>query len=622
MKRQDVVFSGMRPTGRLHLGNYWGALKNWVGLMTQYPCYFSVVDWHMLTTGYNDTSELKANVREMVLDWLAAGLDPAQCVIFRQSDVPEHAELALMLAMITPLSSLENNPTWKEQLQELSKTKANGESSFPKRKKELQEISRVKAAAPPTKRRRKPLKQIRTTAAQYELRTFGFLGYPVLQAADILLYHGTKVPVGQDQLPHLELSREIARKFNHAFGEVFAEPQPLLTPTPKVPGTDGRKMSKSYHNAIDIYETAASLEKKVKSMYTDPTRKRADDPGHPEPCPENPPGCSVYALHKLYADESFVKTRGDVCRAGQIGCSACKKDLLLRRCLSHSTTSAAAARRYGRRRRMIDAILADGARKRAPSREDDGRSAPRDEAPLMAEKPYQVTLELFEGPLDLLLFLVKKDDLDIHNIPIALITTEYLKYLDMMKELNLDVAGEFLVMAATLMAYKARALLPSQAALNEEDGPDPTAELAQKLLEYQKFKEATKFFAGKADEMAGTYFRGAPVFEEAEKSPNLSLFELMDHIRVILADADEEDESRQVAGEEFPIEEKIAKIMFLLSNVSVIAWEDLFADERKRRGIIACFLAMLELTKLQKIFIRQDANFGKIRIFKKEEGRR
>jgi segregation and condensation protein A len=237
----------------------------------------------------------------------------------------------------------------------------------------------------------------------------------------------------------------------------------------------------------------------------------------------------------------------------------------------------------------------------------------------MPEKAYQVNLELFEGPLDLLLFLVKKDDLDIHNIPIAHITKEYLAYLELLKELNLDVAGEFLVMAATLMAYKSRALLPSQIPLNEDEGPDPTAQLAAKLLEYQKFKEASKFLMGKADEMSNVFFRGAPHFEEADKSPNLSLFELMEHIKVILEDADDEDESRQVAGEEFPIEEKIDKILFLLRDVSVIAWEDLFADERKRRGIIACFLAMLELTKLQKIFIRQDANFGKIRIFKKEK---
>lgn len=315
MKRADVVFSGMRPTGRLHLGNYWGALKNWVDLQAQYPCFFSVVDWHMLTTGYDDTSKLRENCREMVLDWLAAGLDPAQCVIFKQSDVPEHAELALMLSMVTPLGWLENNPTWKEQLQELAKTKHQividtGDSDPKTRKLTVTKTETVEAAGGDS------------------LRTYGFLGYPVLQAADILLYHGTKVPVGQDQLPHVELSREIARKFNHVFGEVFAEPQALLTPTPKVPGLDSRKMSKSYGNAIDIYETEKSLEKKIKSAYTDPNRKTATDPGNPLPCLANPPGCSVYALHKLYADTDFYMRRGDECRGGQLGCGACKKDLL------------------------------------------------------------------------------------------------------------------------------------------------------------------------------------------------------------------------------------------------------------------------------------------------------
>lgn len=235
----------------------------------------------------------------------------------------------------------------------------------------------------------------------------------------------------------------------------------------------------------------------------------------------------------------------------------------------------------------------------------------------MSEKGYEVRLELFEGPLDLLLFLVRKDDLDIHHIPIAHITREYLSYLDLMKELNLDVAGEFLVMAATLMAYKSRALLPHQDGPGEGlEGPDPTSELAQKLLEYQKFKEASKFLSGRAEEMSNVFFRGAPCFEESEKSPNLSLFELMDHLRVILDNA--EDDSREVSGEEFPIEEKIDKILFLLAERPMIEWEDLFADERKRRGIFACFLAMLELAKLQRIFIRQDENFGKIRIFKKE----
>ncbi len=282
---KPLVFSGMRPTGRLHLGNYFGALKNWVDLQEKYPCYFCVVDWHMLTTGYENTSSLKDNIREMVLDWLAAGLDPEKCVIFKQSDVPEHAELALLLGMTTPLSWLENNPTWKEQLQELAKTKE-------------------------------------------ELRTFGFLGYPVLQAADILLYNANKVPVGQDQLPHIELSREIVRRFNSFFPDTFVEPEALLTWSPKVPGTDGRKMSKSYGNTIQILETEDSLKEKIRSLYTDPTRIKSTDPGHPEPCAENPPGCSAFSLHNIYADEDFVKQRKSDCRAGKIGCVACKKDLL------------------------------------------------------------------------------------------------------------------------------------------------------------------------------------------------------------------------------------------------------------------------------------------------------
>jgi tryptophanyl-tRNA synthetase len=348
MKRADTVFSGMRPTGRLHIGHYWGVLKNWVDLQDKFPCFFSVADWHMLTTGYDDTTKLQEYCREMVLDWLAAGLDPAKCVIFKQSDVPEHAELALMLAMVTPLSWLENNPTWKEQLQELSKTKGTDAPA------------EMKAGGAATKTRGEVIDEQVQRAEAERLRSHGFIGYPVLQTADILLYHGTKVPVGQDQLPHIELSRQIARRFNQFFGEVFAEPQPLLTPTPKVPGTDGRKMSKSYNNAVDIYESAASLEKKVKGMYTDPTRKAATDPGHPEPCAENPPGCSVYAMHKLYADAAFVAQRGADCRAGKLGCSACKKDLLAE---MSGPFDEFRRRREALSASQVEAVLAAGAEK-------------------------------------------------------------------------------------------------------------------------------------------------------------------------------------------------------------------------------------------------------------------
>jgi len=318
MSDKKIVMSGMRPTGRLTLGNYWGALQNWLKLQDEYQCYFSVADWHMLTTGYEKTGHLQTDVREMVLDWLAAGLDPDKCVIFQQSRVPQHAELTLLLSMITPISWLENNPTYKEQLQELAKTKLSQALDDPavldKKMREklggvaLEELEPHKGAK------------------KFELRTQGFLGYPVMQTADIAAYGAHLVPVGQDQLPHIEISREIVRKFNSIYGPVLIEPKGLVTQTPKLPGIDGRKMSKSYGNGIELAEDAAGLKSKVMSMYTDPTKIRKDDPGHPEPCAENPPGCVVFALHKLYGDA--LEQREADCRTGAMGCVACKKDLL------------------------------------------------------------------------------------------------------------------------------------------------------------------------------------------------------------------------------------------------------------------------------------------------------
>ncbi len=229
---------------------------------------------------------------------------------------------------------------------------------------------------------------------------------------------------------------------------------------------------------------------------------------------------------------------------------------------------------------------------------------------------YEVHLEMFEGPLDLLLFLIKKDDLDVYNIPISHITREYLTYLDMMKEMNLDMAGEFLVLAATLMAIKAKTLLPSQEVL-EDEGPDPRAELIAKLLEYQKFKQAAAFLEKRADEFKDVYYRGAPHFEDSEKTLAISMFDLMASLREVL-DRAEDGGKEQVLGEEYPIEEKINKIMNILAKRPFISWDELFADEKKRKSIISCFLALLELTKLQRIFIRQDGNFAKITVYKKE----
>ena len=340
------VLSGMRPTGQLHLGNYHGALRNWVELQYKYPCFFFVADWHALTTGYEDTSQLARHTEEMLIDWLAAGLNPGVATLFVQSQVPEHAELHLLLSMITPLSWLERVPTYKDQQAEL---------------------------------------------AEKDLATYGFLGYPLLQSADILLYRPGYVPVGEDQVAHVEITREIARRFNHLYGReagfedkaeraigelgarnsalyrelrkkfqeqgdeasleraralvqgnaritvadrerllgyleggslnILPEPQVLLTPTPKLLGLDGRKMSKSYGNTIGLREDPDTVAKKLRTMQTDPARVRRTDPGDPQNCP-------VWSMHEVYSDESTRAWAAAGCRSASIGCLECKKPLI------------------------------------------------------------------------------------------------------------------------------------------------------------------------------------------------------------------------------------------------------------------------------------------------------
>ena len=267
------VLSGMRPSGRLHLGHLHGALSNWVELQKSYDCFYFVADWHALTTEYENTSNIKNNSIDMVIDWLSVGVDPEKSTIFVQSQLPEHAELYLFLSMITPLPWLERCPTYKEQLKEI---------------------------------------KLR------DLHTYGFLGYPVLQAADILIYKADKVPVGEDQLPHLELTREIARRFNSFYGEILAEPKALLTKTPKVPGNDGRKMSKSYNNCVYLSDEPNIISKKVSAYITDPARIHPADLGHPEICP-------VFSLHKIYSENH--KEIGGSCEKGKIGCVKCKQML-------------------------------------------------------------------------------------------------------------------------------------------------------------------------------------------------------------------------------------------------------------------------------------------------------
>ena len=266
----------MRPTGKLHLGHLVGALDNWAALQDQYDCFYFVADWHALTSGYADTSDLVANTYDMVADWIAGGLDPERSTFFVQSMVPEHAELFLLLSMVIPIPWLERVPTYKEQMQEL---------------------------------------------AEKDLSTLGFLGYPLLQTADIVIYNAHYVPVGEDQVAHLELSREIVRRFHNFYGELFVEPQPLLTKFPRLPGVDNRKMSKSYGNAIDLADDAEAVRKKVMQMYTDPKRVRADIPGTVE-------GNPVFMYHDAFnpnAEEvEDLKTRY---RAGTVGDVEVKKKL-------------------------------------------------------------------------------------------------------------------------------------------------------------------------------------------------------------------------------------------------------------------------------------------------------
>ena len=273
-KKSGRILSGMRPTGKLHLGNYVGALQNWIKLQNEHDCFFFIADWHALTTDFADTKDLRQNIWEMAADWLSAGLNPKRATLFIQSEILEHAELFLLFSMVTPLGWLERVPTYKEQRRQIKNK---------------------------------------------DLGNLGFLGYPVLQAADILIYKANYVPVGEDQVPHVELTREIARRFNSIYPgpAVFSEPESLLTISPRLPGTDGRKMSKSYGNCILLSDQESTIRQKIKGMVTDPARKRRTDPGNPDLCP-------AYKYHELYSPPETIQKVQTGCRSAKIGCIECK----------------------------------------------------------------------------------------------------------------------------------------------------------------------------------------------------------------------------------------------------------------------------------------------------------
>jgi tryptophanyl-tRNA synthetase len=316
MSPKKRVVSGVRPTGKLHLGHLHGILTNWIRLQDEYDCFFFVADWHGLTTEYEDPQILADSSREVVADWLAAGIDPDKATIFLQSDVKEHAELALLLSMITPLGWLERVPSYKDIIQ---------------------------------------------SQTGKDLATHGFLGYPVLQTADVLLYQANCVPVGHDQVPHIELSREIARRFNHLYRQaakgkdLFIEPQPLLTESPKILGPDRRKMSKSYDNCLYLADPPAVLQKKIASAITDPARKRRDDPGDPDVC-------LIFDYHKIYSDAARIEDINQRCRKAGLGCVDCKKmiaDSLVDSLQEHQEKRA----HFLKNADELDGILAEGAQR-------------------------------------------------------------------------------------------------------------------------------------------------------------------------------------------------------------------------------------------------------------------
>jgi len=320
----EKVLSGMRPTGRLHLGHYHGVLANWVRLQHDYPCLFFVADWHALTTDYDEPGGIARNAHDMVIDWLAAGVDPDKATIFVQSMVPEHAELHLLLSMMTPLSWLERVPTYKDQQEKLT---------------------------------------------HKDLTTYGFLGYPLLQAADILIYRADKVPVGEDQVPHIEFTREIARRFNFLYGQtgrklpdgepalnhILVEPAALLTEASKMPGLDGQKMSKSYGNTIGLREDEESIRKKIKTMRTDPQRVRRTDAGDPDKCP-------VWPLHQIYSNDEVKAWVQQGCRSAGIGCIECKQPVI-DGVLKEQVPMHERARRYEENPQLVKDILAAGCAK-------------------------------------------------------------------------------------------------------------------------------------------------------------------------------------------------------------------------------------------------------------------
>ncbi|WP_028950410.1 tryptophan--tRNA ligase [Sulfurihydrogenibium subterraneum] len=366
------IVSGMRPTGKLHLGHYFGVIKNWINLQNSDECFFFVADWHALTNKYKDTSDLKENIYDLVIDWISCGIDPSKATIFVQSAVKQHAELTLLLGMITPKSWLELNPSYKDlkfnlffqyvrdflfgkgiKIEEDTVRQIVYESFYHKKEIDFEYLkeSLIKLSIDESLSN-EIVFNLKEGDIGKDIDTYGFFGYPVLMASDILIYKAQAVPVGEDQLPHIEITREIARRFNHLYKPVFVEPKALLTEASKLLGTDGRKMSKSYGNTIALSEDEQQLNKKVLSMKTDTQRVKKSIPGRPEVC-------NVFSYHKYFTDEETVKQIDQKCRSAEIGCIECKK-ILAENINKFLSPIREKRKELEKDRQLLDRIIAEG----------------------------------------------------------------------------------------------------------------------------------------------------------------------------------------------------------------------------------------------------------------------
>ena len=572
--RAARVLTGFRPTGPLHVGHWAGNVGNAVRLQDEgYECFYFVADWHMLTTHYDRTETLPAAVEGLVLDLLAAGIDPERSVVYRQSDLPEVAEMALLLGMITPLGWLERVPTFKERLRDM---------------------------------------------AERDIANFGLLGYPVLQTVDIAIVRGALVPVGEDQVSHLEISREIVRRFNRLYGDVLVEPQALLSEWPLIPGSDGRKMSKSLDNTIDLADDPDAIRAKVRSFITDPQKIRRGDPGRPEICP-------VFALHRKFSPDILDWTE-EHCRTGELGCVDCKTNLA-DRIIEQLPAIPRATVGAGRGSRSGGEGPRRWSRQSAPDREPDDGGRPRRDALRMsgdagapAAGDFAVELPVYAGPFRLLAELILEQKVDVCDVPVAAVTDRYLAYAKEAEGWNLEEATWFLAICAMLLELKVGRLMPRHTEPDEEDLLGASPDLAYaRSLELAAFRRVAIGVARRLEDEAGFFARDVgpgPEFSHLYPDP-LERVVPADLARVaaqLLRPPPTLDLSH-VTPIRYSVEDAMTAVHERMAGFGGPAsFRDLVADCADRIHVVVRFLAILELYREGKVELQQGPTFGEIEV--------